>query len=418
MGFATTGTFCVSGGSLTGLAHGAWDAGAVHDFWFDTGALVAVARTVTPTGTGLYISGDSVYHVASGQSTVSDFSWPYTIPPHRKDPPETVSRFTINSGVIIPATGNDSLWTWQGNGTGALVLQSSLQTCAATGFITAYTGSTSPTYTFVNYDPTSLRYALITGVDARISGLSATASKPIYSTQDHTAGVYVRNTGCWAYGVDLTPISPWNSCGGQYMAGTLVSPKHVLFATHYQIAAGSTIRFVSTNNTVATRTITGIEALPGYTPYYPDITLGGLDSDVPAGISFATILPASYTGCMPGGVSRCPALNLDAEEKALVSDLLRLTTASGWNGAMVQNQVPIDNTRIQFYESQIGGDSGNPTCIIVNGKLILLTVATFGGPGYGTNIAYWKDAINTVMANLGGGYTLTEADLSTFATYT
>lgn len=418
MGFTTAGAIHISGGSITGLARDAWEGGPMHDFWFDTGALTPVNRVVGPSGTGLFYSGDSVFTVASGAVTVTDYLWSYTVPPNRKDPPEDVYRRTSDSGVIIPATGSDSLWTYQASGTGMLILESSLGSRAATGIVSTFSGAQSPTYTFQHYAYDSLRYMATTGIDLRISGLSATAAKPIFSAQDHVTATYVRNTGCWAYNIDLTPISPWNSAGANYQAGTLVSPKHVMFAAHYAVPAGTTIRFVDSGNVVTTRTITGITTLPTYTSYYPDCTIGGLDSDVPAGISFATILPSTYTGYLPGGVSRIPTIATDYEEKALVTDLSTMTMGSGMYGAMVAYQVPIDSKRVQFYEDKIGGDSGNPSFIVVNGKLVLLNVWTFGGPGGGTNITYWKNDLNTIMTNLGGGYTLTEADLSAFATYT
>jgi hypothetical protein len=415
MSFGISG-FVVTGGSLTGLVSHSWSAGYMHDFWFDVGTPVAVNRTVMPSGTGLFPSGDSLFFVASGASTVTDYSWPYTVAPNRPVS-ETVARTVSNSGIIIPATGSDSLWTYQGTGTGLLILSSSLGTRVVSGAVTTSTGQASPTYTLLGYAPGSLRYAIATGVDTRISGKSAAAAKPIYSTQNHVTPAYTRNTGCWAYGVDLTPISPWNSDGGNYKAGVLVSPKHVVFATHYPVTGGTVIRFVATDNTVISRTVTGLTPLPGYVPYYPDVTIGGLDSAVPASISFARILPASYTGQLYYGVSRAPTINLDYEEKALVSDLSTITSNTGYHGAMVSEQAPINTTRVQFYEDQIGGDSGNPICVIIDGKIVLLTVATFAGPGFGTNIAYWKDGINTVMGGLGGGYTLTEADLSAYTSY-
>jgi len=150
-------------------------------------------------------------------------------------------------------------------------------------------------------------------IDTRIAGKDATA-KPIYSTQNHSGGIYVRNTNCWAYNLDLTCISPWNSTGGNGMAGTLISPRHVLFCEHvnFHPNVGATIRFVTTNNTVVTRTITALVTHPDYSPFYPDITIGVLNADVPTGISFAKILPQNWATYFPSvnGAAQIPALVL------------------------------------------------------------------------------------------------------------
>lgn len=252
-------------------------------------------------------------------------------------------------------------------------------------------------------------------VDSRIEGKSPSTSLRIFTTQDHTGGVYVRNAACWAADVDLTPISPWNSVGANTRAGTLVSPRHVIFAAHYPAVAGMTIRFVQADNTVVTRTVTAVRTHPDYVPYFPDIQVGVLSSDVPAGIAFAKVLPASWGDKIAAlGFSRSlPALCLDQEEKALITDwgygvsLANFTSRGSLNTAQ----------RALFYENKIGGDSGNPAFVIINDQLVLLTVWTYGGAGSGTFTTPQIAAINAMMTTLGGGYQLTEADLSGFPTY-
>jgi hypothetical protein len=249
-------------------------------------------------------------------------------------------------------------------------------------------------------------------VDTRISGKNPSVAKPIFSTLNHSTPSYVRNTSGWAYNIDLTPISPWNSTGGGTRAGTLISPRHIIFAAHYQINNGATIRFIDENNNIITRTMTSKLTHPDYTPYYPDITIGILDSDVPAGISYAKILPQNWANYLPSlsTTYTIPALVTDQEEKGLVTDLYSL-------GNMAYFRSPTDTTRLSFFENIISGDSGNPAFLIINGELIILTVWTYGGAGSGTNILAHKTAINTMMSTLGGGYSLTEVDLSSFNDY-
>ena len=83
---------------------------------------------------------------------------------------------------------------------------------------------------------------------------------------------------------------------------------------------------------------------------------------------------------------------------------------------------PVDSTRLSFYESIISGDSGNPSFLIINNELVLITVWSGGGPGIGSNIIYtgagypgtevdYVQDINTMMSVLGGGYSLTHINL-------
>ena len=113
---------------------------------------------------------------------------------------------------------------------------------------------------------------------------------------------------------------------------------------------------------------------------------------------------------------------MDQEEKALVTDLYNLSPKSA------SFSTPNDLARLEFYESKISGDSGNPSFLIIdlgNGpELVLLTLWTYGGAGSGTFITKHITTINAMIVtadaqagNGGTGYTLTEADISAFPTY-
>ena len=52
--------------------------------------------------------------------------------------------------------------------------------------------------------------------------------------------------------------------------------------------------------------------------------------------------------------------------------------------------------------------------MIINNTAVLLTQWTFGGAGQGDEDAYYAPAINAAMTSLGGGYQLTEIDLTAF----
>ena len=245
-------------------------------------------------------------------------------------------------------------------------------------------------------------------VESRLQGKDPTSSKNIFSLMDHNSAKYERNPQGWAQDLDLSPISPWNSAGANRLAGTLVSPKHIVYATHYQMPIGAKIRFVTGNNQVVERTLTGkISPSVIQNTYFPDITVGVLDSDVPEAIGFAKILPTNWQQHLNPNGFRVPCLALDQEEKALVSDLFHLSRSAVFT-------YPNRQKSREFSESIVAGDSGNPAFMVVDKQLVLITIWTFGDAGSGTFITNQKDEINRAMAELGGGYQLQEIDLGGF----
>jgi len=254
-------------------------------------------------------------------------------------------------------------------------------------------------------------------VNTRIGGANA-SMLPIFTdySASNISGSYTRNTACWAYGLDLTCISPWNSRQGKNRAGTLITPRHIINAAHYELYVGDTVRFVTDDNTVITRTVAGKKRHPDYTPYYPDLTVYTLDSDVPAGSSFCKVLPSDYADYIPDAY-QVAALCLDQEEKALVTDLIELEE-------MARFMFPNTAEEQVLYEHKIAGDSGNPAFLLVGDVPVLLTCWTYGGAGQGTFISSLISDINQMIidadaqAGVSTGYTLTEVDLSAFPNFT
>lgn len=248
-------------------------------------------------------------------------------------------------------------------------------------------------------------------VETRLAGKSPATAKAIFSTQDHGAGVYVRNPQCWAAGMDLTCISPWNNWvpwGGVVRAGTVISPLHVIYAVHFFLQVGVSLRFITADNVVISRTIVAVVPHPDYVPTYPDLGIAVLDSPLPASIKPAKILPADALAKLPSdGNWRIPCLVLDQEEKALVIDCITEQTSGQFRTTFF---VPISSPSLDFNEGLIPGDSGNPFFMIVNGEPILLTVAT--AETSGTSIRHFAPWINSVM--VASGYQLQPADLSSF----
>lgn len=254
-------------------------------------------------------------------------------------------------------------------------------------------------------------------MDALLLDKNPATTLPLFSSQDHTAPAYVRNTENWAvtHTERLTCISPWNSNGIFQKTGTLISPRHVVFATHWSPPVASTIRFVAADNTIITRTISATQSIPDTVLLYPDLTIGLLDSDVPSNISFAKVLPDGWESLLTNvTLTRPPAFGTDQEGKLLVREAVEIDNTQPPD-AVARFLYPSVTLYQNFFENLVSGDSGNPCFFLINGDLVLLAVWARGLGGSGASIAAFKTEINAIMTNLGGGHQLTEIDLSGFS---
>ena len=252
----------------------------------------------------------------------------------------------------------------------------------------------------------------IASVDTQLVGRTPSQALRIFSVQNHAATNYVRNTNCWAYSYDLTCTSPWNSSDGVFRTATLISPRHVLFAGHAAVLPTYIFRFVDTQDQVIERRLVGLRLHPAFNEKYPDLAVGLLDSDVPTNqIGFAKVLPDNYAEYLHTG-RYLPAVCLDQERKALIYDLYQMVAPV--SPITCSLAFPENATRQDYYEAIGPGDSGDPAFVVLNNELVLLTVWTSPkvGGGMGTTIVSFKDDINLMMSQLGGGYQLSEINLS------
>lgn len=266
--------------------------------------------------------------------------------------------------------------------------------------------------TLNSYVAGSLAKDCAESLDALLVGKTPSTAKPIFSTQDHADSSYTRNTGSWVASLDLTCVSPWNSGGGTAFAGTAISPRHIIFARHYQIPNGSTVRFVTDENVVVDRTMTTSQALGG-SGFACDLTIGLLSTALPETITPAKVLPANVLDYLPSldEFYSLPCIAITRQELALVTDLYSLSNS------FASCHVPVNATRLTFFEQLVSGDSGNPCFLIINGVPVLVTTWTYGGAGSGPRIHALHTEINAAMTTLGGGYSLTDVDLSDFTDF-
>lgn len=384
-----------------------------NDFWFDVATPTVISRQTVPGGNVATTTYDCNYNTVTNGTYINDYQLNVVPRPRTKN--ETITVVSSNDAVAYVENNGTYLHGVSG-GTVTVTYSSPSRTVTQSVTVGVTTITTSKTFT--SWVSGSLAESMRAAIDPLlISGKSSA----IFSTKDHATATYVYNTNCWAYSLSkiLTSNSVWNSnTNGGQKAGTLISPRHIIFAAHYEIPAGSTVRFVKMDGTVVTRTVTAIKRHPDYVPYYPDITIGLLDSDVPSGINFCKVLPNDIYKYLPtlGATSTIVGLNLpvvfiDQEEKALIEDLTCIN-----NPTFTTYAKPTDAQRLLFYEEAISGDSGSPVYTIINGDAVLLSVTTFSN-GNGTSISNQYAAINALMSDLGGGYQLTPANLSGYSAY-
>jgi hypothetical protein len=238
-------------------------------------------------------------------------------------------------------------------------------------------------------------------VDAAIS---EGGTLPLFSMKNHAASSYTRNSSCWMSEYNFTGVSPWNSTGANTRGGTLVSPRHAIWADHYNIANGATLRFVAGNGSVTSRTVANSVRVGA-----SDIRVGVLDSDVPEAIAFYKVLPANWRDFLfTLSPARTGIIALDQEQKVLCRDL------AGGSATSLFHQ-SATGARAAFTETLISGDSGQPNFMAINNELILL--GCHHGAGAFPHIAGHFSEVNSAMTILGGGYQLTEVDLSEFPNY-
>jgi hypothetical protein len=257
-------------------------------------------------------------------------------------------------------------------------------------------------------------------VDNRIDGVVADdTSKKLFTTRGNLTSPWVRNPDVWTNNdnpIDFTGMSPWNSRGGYTRAGTLITPRHIALANHYQVIAGDTILFVTEDDSIVTRTVESTQRV-----LTTDIWIAKLNSDVPETITHYPILSAldfeKYLGdgYETFGINDLPIVMFDQEDKALISGTLKSRLfSSGTLSHSVNLNLNINN-RLDFYETLIGGDSGNAGFVLIGDKpvLILTHLTAASGPSY----PFYKQDIQNVINSMGGEYQLSTIDLSCFESF-
>lgn len=245
--------------------------------------------------------------------------------------------------------------------------------------------------------------------EQQTSRITGGSQKEIFSSFNAVANTYVRNVNCWP-GLDLTCIPAWNDLSGWFGGGVAISPRHIAMVTHYPFTVGSVLTFVTAGNVSVSRTITALaNVVSGSNPAHT-ITIGLLDSDLPATIVPAKVLPANYRDYLPSlGVFSMPiALGCNYVKQLFPRDVMPTQP----NLDIIGLEVATDVLRAPLTSGVISGDSGSPIFFALEDKLVL---ASMWGTAYtGPMISRFISAINASMTVLGGGYQLTQANITSY----
>lgn len=244
----------------------------------------------------------------------------------------------------------------------------------------------------VEWLPNTLAKACTDMIDDKLVGKSASTDLQIYSNV--SAGT--RNANIWTgSSVDL-------SCIGRRMTGngtrnpTLITDRHIIFAKHFRVSIGATIRFVAMDGTIVERTMTHRQDSDG------DVTVGLLNADVPASIIPAKFTTMTFLNKFKNLDFGIPTIGLNQFSDLSVQDCWRL------GDILISYREPTDEKRLEFYKTKIGGDSGSGAYFLFDNKLVLASCWT--SPNGGTSVAQTQTAIQTAVTNLASGYTLDTED--------
>ena len=209
-------------------------------------------------------------------------------------------------------------------------------------------------------------------IDDRIANtLAGATTKSLWYTRGSDTGKWEQNPNVFIYSgtraVNLNGQSPWNSQGKYARSGTLISPRHIIFAKHFPFSASTTIVFIAPDNSVVSRKIEKVEFA---TSTSIDIGVALLDRDVPESIPFYPIVPSNVWQQYLSTAANAdiPIIYLDQEDKVGVQNV---KANAFYNNSVNMSHVKGAGKRAEFDEPIIVGDSGNPAFAVVGGQPVL-----------------------------------------------
>ena len=172
--------------------------------------------------------------------------------------------------------------------------------------------------------------------------------------------------GGWSAGFDASGIS-----FNDPRTVTLITPRHVVMAKHYQRAKETPVIFHDRKGKRIERFIIDRQNLSS------DLTVGLLDRPVPENY---TPYPIPDSSTPVKDLIGNPAFVTDQDRRVFI----HLIASVSANGLGFKQDA---EKRYGWGKNLIVGDSGNPSFVASKGRLVLIETHTFGGPGSGPNFA-------------------------------
>lgn len=239
---------------------------------------------------------------------------------------------------------------------------------------------------------------MIDGIVPKISGTFSSV-KAIYSLRDVSTPNYIPNVSFWQSGIDTTAICV-DSPNAHQLTCVAVHKRVVLFASHF--TTGSLV-FRGSDASVNTRTAVSIIRV-NLSDISNDISIGILDSDLPATVTPWAVCPASLFTKIVNSNDPIPMLYVNQNRQVSIVE----TSTHDWTAGNFGYGIPSDPQWDSFYQSLQSGDSGAPLGFAINGVPMLMSLVD--------TVSVWDNfaAINAAIAAALSGASLTAFDISGF----
>ena len=248
--------------------------------------------------------------------------------------------------------------------------------------------------------------------------LNTGGNMSLFSAANDSTGVYTRNSSIWTGAADWSGVSVSRTNAQSYESClTLVAPSIAVTAAHTNLAAGTSFRWVDNNNVTYIGTTTG--ALYSGQVSGTDISLVGISwtGGTPSTLAVYPVLPSTFQNyCPDHALNHFPIVHLNQARQVFVMDSLQnsdTTTAfdtTTYGQPAVAYAVCSETNRSPYSIGIIGGDSGWPMFVLINGNPVLL--ATHYSAVWSPSLVNNSAAINTIMNTISSGAALTTPNLS------
>ena len=222
---------------------------------------------------------------------------------------------------------------------------------------------------------TLLRVASI-GIDSLLNAETADMRMFLNYPDKQAPASITTNSDFFARAVDFSCVSIWNSIGATQRCATVVSPRHVVGAAHWQVPPGASVYFVGQDGSVYSNRV---KAAKSYQYHYwnspantLDVAVGILDEPLPSAIGIALVAPSNICDYVGTGV-KLPVLSLTQDRFVFVREIeSAICPTYGATSPDIAYGAPVIGRRYDFYGAIRSGDSSCPNFLVINNRPVLL----------------------------------------------